>query len=191
MSPGCVGCHPSRSRVSVLETGLSAARKPARKPKCSLASSAGTETAGTSRCRPITSAMARIGTPSSATACSGDPAGAFSRAGYRHTDRLSSRNALLPLLRPRRPGHVPTGRAPARRHRDYRARRHNRPAAYSSAAVRARTSKAGRVCATQRGEHGVLHRVQLGPQRAAFQSAYLCAPPLLTGSAQPAPSSLS
>jgi hypothetical protein len=32
-------------------------------------------TTGTSRCRPITSAMSRIGTPSSATACSVDPAG--------------------------------------------------------------------------------------------------------------------
>ena len=38
MSPGCAGCQPSSARVSVLETGLSAARKPARKPKCSLAS---------------------------------------------------------------------------------------------------------------------------------------------------------
>ena len=38
------------------------------------------ETTGTSRCRPITSAISRIGTPSSATACSADPAGAFSSA---------------------------------------------------------------------------------------------------------------
>src|SRR5216683_1503442 len=78
MSPGCAGCQPSSARVSVLEAGLSAARKPARKPKCPLAWPAGTETTGTSRCRPITSAMARLGTPSSATACSRDPAGAFS-----------------------------------------------------------------------------------------------------------------
>src|ERR1700739_565477 len=48
--------------------------------------------------------------------------------GHRHTDRLSSRNALLPLLWPRRPGRVPTGRAPARRRPDNRARRHNQPA---------------------------------------------------------------
>src|SRR5260370_35059409 len=47
--------------------------------------------------------------------------------GHRHTDRLSSRNALLPLLRPRRPGRVPAGRAPARRRRDNRARRTNPP----------------------------------------------------------------
>ena len=32
MSPGCAGCQPSSSRVSPLETGLSAARKPARNP---------------------------------------------------------------------------------------------------------------------------------------------------------------
>src|SRR5271156_299977 len=56
--------------------------------------------------------------------------------GHRHTDRLSSRNALLPLFWPRRPGRVPTGRAPARSRRDNRARRHNqrvtsRPAALS------------------------------------------------------------
>src|SRR5712691_12409722 len=48
--------------------------------------------------------------------------------GHRRTDRLSSRDALLPLLWPRRPGRVPAGRAPARRRRDNRARRHNRPA---------------------------------------------------------------
>src|SRR5258708_15898389 len=54
--------------------------------------------------------------------------------GHRHTDRLSSRNALLPLLRPRRPGRVPAGRAPARRRRDNRSRRHNRPATRRPAA---------------------------------------------------------
>src|SRR5712692_11992534 len=48
--------------------------------------------------------------------------------GHRHTDRLSSRDALLPLLWPRRPGRVPAGREPARRRRGNRARRHNRPA---------------------------------------------------------------
>ena len=37
MSPGCAGCQPTSSRVSALETGLSAARKRARKPRCSLA----------------------------------------------------------------------------------------------------------------------------------------------------------
>src|SRR5260221_6794848 len=55
--------------------------------------------------------------------------------GHRHTDRLSSRNALLPLLWPRRPGRVPAGRAPARRRRDNRARRHNRPATRRPAAL--------------------------------------------------------
>src|SRR3984893_602342 len=48
--------------------------------------------------------------------------------GHRRTDRLSSRDALLPLLRPRRPGRVPAGRAAARRRRDNRAPRHNCPA---------------------------------------------------------------
>src|SRR5216683_1923624 len=55
--------------------------------------------------------------------------------GHRHTDRLSPRNALLPLLRPRRPGRVPAGRAPARRRRDNRARRHNHPATRRPAAL--------------------------------------------------------
>src|SRR6266581_2976380 len=55
--------------------------------------------------------------------------------GHRHTDRLSSRNALLPLLWPRRPGRVPAGRALARRRRDHRARRHNHPAARRPAAL--------------------------------------------------------
>src|SRR5258708_3800326 len=47
--------------------------------------------------------------------------------GHRRTDRLSSRDALLPLLWPRRPGRVPAAREPARRRPDNRARRHNRP----------------------------------------------------------------
>ena len=52
------------------------ARKPASQPKCSAAASGEMATTGSSRWRPITSAMSRIGTPSSATACSVDPAGA-------------------------------------------------------------------------------------------------------------------
>src|SRR5258707_2430903 len=55
--------------------------------------------------------------------------------GHRHTDRLSSRDALLPLLWPRRPGRVPAGREPARRRRDHRARRHNHPATTRPAAL--------------------------------------------------------
>src|SRR5260370_25216626 len=54
--------------------------------------------------------------------------------GHRHTDRLSPRNALLPLLRPRRPGRVPAGRAPARPRRGNRGRRRNHPAATRPAA---------------------------------------------------------
>ena len=46
MSPGWVGRHPSSSRVNVLEAGLSTARKPASKPKCSPASSGATATRG-------------------------------------------------------------------------------------------------------------------------------------------------
>src|SRR5260370_39704048 len=37
---------------------------------------------------------------------------------HRRTDRLSSRDSLLPRLRPRRPRPVPAGREPARRRRD-------------------------------------------------------------------------
>ena len=55
-------------------------RNPAKKPKCPLASSGEIATTGRSRCRPITSATWRIGTPSSATACRLEPAGAFSNA---------------------------------------------------------------------------------------------------------------
>src|SRR5260370_28962066 len=55
--------------------------------------------------------------------------------GHRHTDRLSSRDALLPLLWPRRPARLPAGRAPARRRRDTRARRHNRPPTRRPAAL--------------------------------------------------------
>src|ERR1700751_5568421 len=56
------------------------------------------------------------------------PRSGTSVGGHRDTDRLGSRNALLPLFRPRRPGRVPAGRAPARRRRDNRARRHHHPA---------------------------------------------------------------
>ena len=59
MSPGCVGCHPSRSRVSALEARTSSARKPASHPKCSPACSGAIDVAGRWRCRPITSAIAR------------------------------------------------------------------------------------------------------------------------------------
>src|SRR6202035_1596794 len=58
-----------------------------------------------------------------------------SAGGHRRTDRLSSRNALLPLLWPRRPGRVPTGREPARGGRDNRARHHNPPATSRPAAL--------------------------------------------------------
>ena len=81
MSPGWVGCHPSSSRVRALEAGLSA-REEAGQPGEVLGGVLGRRrtTTGRSRWRPITSAMSRIGTPSSATPCSVDPAGAASSA---------------------------------------------------------------------------------------------------------------
>src|SRR6478735_9061685 len=63
------------------------------------------------------------------------PGPGTSVGGHRRTDRLSSRNALLPLFWPRRPGRVPTGRAPARGGRNNRARRHNPPATSRPATV--------------------------------------------------------
>ncbi len=93
MSPGWLGCHPSSSRVRALEARLSAARKPAIQVKCSPACSGAMEFTGTSRCLPITAAMSRIGTPSSATACSVDPAGACSSA--RRNRRAESAPASL------------------------------------------------------------------------------------------------
>ena len=80
MSVGWVGSQPRSSLVSVLDAGLSMPMNIPSQPKCSAASSGETETAGTPSCLPITSATARIGTPSSPTACSTDPAGAFSSA---------------------------------------------------------------------------------------------------------------
>ena len=44
MSPGCVGFHPSSSRMTALEAGMSAARKPASQAKCSPSSSSATQT---------------------------------------------------------------------------------------------------------------------------------------------------
>ena len=46
MSPGCVGFHPSSSRMTALEAGMSAARKPASQAKCSPSSSSATQTTG-------------------------------------------------------------------------------------------------------------------------------------------------
>src|ERR1700738_1124359 len=63
------------------------------------------------------------------------PGPGTSAGGHRRTDWLSSRNAVLPLLWPRRPGRVPTGREPARGGRDNRARHHNPPATRRPAAL--------------------------------------------------------
>jgi hypothetical protein len=52
MSPGCVGCQPSSSRVSSLEAGQSAARKWASQVKCSPASSGEMETTGNVKLTP-------------------------------------------------------------------------------------------------------------------------------------------
>src|SRR5258708_33104528 len=63
------------------------------------------------------------------------PGPGTSVGGHRRTDRLSSRNAVLPLFWPRRPGRVPTGREPARGGRHNRARRHNPPPTTRPAAI--------------------------------------------------------
>lgn len=72
MSPSWAGCQPMSSRVRALDAGLSTPMKPPNQLKCSPAPSGEMDTTGTSRCRPITSAMSRIGTPSSATEWSVD-----------------------------------------------------------------------------------------------------------------------
>ena len=53
MSPGCVGCQPVSSRVSVLEAGMSSARNWASQEKGPAASSGAMDTTGRERCRPI------------------------------------------------------------------------------------------------------------------------------------------
>ncbi len=68
MRLGPEGFHPSRSCVSALEAGMSHPTKCPSQPKCPPASSDAMETTGTFRPLPMTSAMSRTGTPSSATA---------------------------------------------------------------------------------------------------------------------------
>src|ERR1700685_3373957 len=70
MSPGWTGRHPRSSQVCTLDAGWSIAKICPSQPN----SSAGTEAVDTFRWRPITSAMSRVGTPSSPTAWSLDPA---------------------------------------------------------------------------------------------------------------------
>lgn len=70
MSPGCLGGHPSNSLVRALEAGQSRPKKWPTKPKWPAASSWFLATIGTPRRRPMTSAISRVGTPSSATAWS-------------------------------------------------------------------------------------------------------------------------
>ncbi|HMH26781.1 MAG TPA: hypothetical protein VK542_09395, partial [Gemmatimonadaceae bacterium] len=57
----------ARARVRALEVGTSKPANIANQPKCSAASSGDFETTGIFRRRPITSAIALNGTPSSAT----------------------------------------------------------------------------------------------------------------------------
>src|SRR5690349_7278108 len=74
MRPGCTGFQPSNSWVAVLEARASTPKKRPSQPKCSNASAAGIDTTGRSRPRPMASAMAQVGTPSSAAACTDKPA---------------------------------------------------------------------------------------------------------------------
>ena len=50
MSPGCVGCQPVSSRVSVLDAGMSSARNWASQVKCPAASSGAMDATGRERC---------------------------------------------------------------------------------------------------------------------------------------------
>jgi len=63
-----------------LDVGASSWRSPARKPKCSTATSGDMLTTGRPRCSPIAEAISLMVTASSSNACSLDPAGVFSRA---------------------------------------------------------------------------------------------------------------
>lgn len=67
-NPGCVGAQPSDARVRSLVAGASIPANIANQPKCSPASAADFATTGTFSRRPITSAIARNGTPVSSTA---------------------------------------------------------------------------------------------------------------------------
>jgi len=62
------------------DAGLSSARNEASHVKCAAASSGAIDTTGTSRWRPMTWAISRRATPSSAVACNVAPAGALSSA---------------------------------------------------------------------------------------------------------------
>ena len=88
--PGLDGRQPNRSWVRALDAGTSNARTARTAPKCPGASSAVIDFTGTSRCRPIVSAISRNGTPWSPTAFSSVPAGACSRAS-RNSRAASSR----------------------------------------------------------------------------------------------------
>jgi len=70
MSPGWAGRQPNRSWVRALDAGTLRCANIANPPKCSRASAAVSDFTGTSRCRPMTSAISRNGTPSSPTAFS-------------------------------------------------------------------------------------------------------------------------
>ena len=58
-----MGFHPSFSRVCALEAGMSHPTNAPSQPKCSAASSGVSETTGTFRPRPMTSAMSRAALP--------------------------------------------------------------------------------------------------------------------------------
>ena len=99
MSPGWTGCQPNRCWVSALEAGTSMDANSANPPKWPSASSREMEVTGTSRCRPMTAAMSRNGTPSSPIACSRVPAGAASSAS-RNRRAASSRCTAAQRLDP-------------------------------------------------------------------------------------------
>ncbi len=66
ISPGCCGVQPKSVSVRTLEAGLSIPANLTNQPKWLAASSGDFETTGSSKRRPITPAISRNGTPSSA-----------------------------------------------------------------------------------------------------------------------------
>ena len=89
--PRLRGVASQQSRVIALEAGTVGARKPASQAKCSASSSRPTQTTRRWRWRPMTSAMSRIGTPSSAPT-------AFTHGGVHGGDTRRRRGRRRPLL---------------------------------------------------------------------------------------------
>ena len=94
-----MGDQPSSSRVIALDAFVSTVRKRASQPNCGGTSPSAKARTSSSSPRPMASAIARCETPSSPTACSMEPAGAFSAANRTSTApsaRLTTGQVLDP-----------------------------------------------------------------------------------------------